>query len=120
MSIGEQIKHLKELSDAAKVNVHSFEELRRSLKEAADTIESLSAKLVAENMKRPDRYYSDGWIACEDRLPEKIGGYYIVSVKSEVSGLEYTRPSLYDKDGFATRIDEKPVAWQPLPEPYCP
>ena len=40
------------------------------LLEAADTIESLSAKLAVANMERSDRYYGGGWIASKDRLPE--------------------------------------------------
>lgn len=59
-----------------------------------------------------------GWIPCSERLPDKTGRYYIVSVKSIASDMEYTRPALYDNDGFSTKIDEWVVAWQPLPEPY--
>lgn len=54
MSISEQVKHLKELSDTAKANVYSFEALSQSLRQAADTIESLSAKLKAENCEAGD------------------------------------------------------------------
>lgn len=118
MSISEQVKEIRNMiSVLHDEKRYAAEEIVR---QAAGTIEALSAKLAVANMGRSDRYYGGGWILCEDRLPEKIGRYYIVSVKSEVSDLEYTRPSLYDKDGFATRIDEKPVAWQPLPKPYRP
>ena len=74
---------------------------------AADTIESLYKKQSDSD-----------WIPCSERFPDKVDRYYIVSVKSTVSDLEYTRPVLYDKEGFATRIDEEPIAWQPLPEAY--
>lgn len=117
---------LKEIQDMASVlhkeKRYAAEEIMR---QAANTIETLSEKLVTTNMKLESLYesvedYGSRWIAYDDRLPEKTERYYIVSVKSEVSDLEYTRPSLYDKDGFATRTDEKPVAWQPLPKPYRP
>lgn len=66
--IGEQIKELRNLSE-------TFEEKRlgRILSQAADTIESLSAKLAAANMQRSEAYYNDGWIYCGDKknLPEE-------------------------------------------------
>ena len=58
------------------------------------------------------------WIPCTEQLPNKVESYYIVSVKSAVSGLVYTRPALYDNHGFSTKLDEEVIAWQPLPEPY--
>lgn len=51
--ISEQVKELRETAEL-------FDEIddgRRMLLQAADTIEALSAKLVAENMKRSERYY---------------------------------------------------------------
>lgn len=83
------------------------------LKWGSDTEESKTA-----NMEHSGRYYGDGWILCEKKMPEKTRRYYIVSVKNEVSDLEYTRPALYDNSGFAIKITEKVIAWQPLPEPY--
>lgn len=70
MSISEQVKHLKELSDTAKANVYSFEALSQSLKEAADTIEFLSAKLT--DMERSAEDCGGGWKPCKkNNLPDK-------------------------------------------------
>lgn len=59
MSIIEQVKHLKELSDTARANVYSFEALSQSLRESADTIEELSAKLQEANMERSEEICED-------------------------------------------------------------
>lgn len=62
--ISEQVNELREYS------CNNCDYGARLAKKAADTIEALFAKLQAANMERSDRYYSGGWIACEDRLPE--------------------------------------------------
>ena len=55
MSIREQVKELRELADG---KIHYCEWKKSEiLKQAADTIEALSAKLAAANMERSDRYY---------------------------------------------------------------
>ena len=42
------------------------------VKEAADTIEELSAKLASANMERSTAYYNDGWIPVDSgKLPEE-------------------------------------------------
>lgn len=55
MSISEQVKELRELADG---KIHYCEWKKSEiLKQAADTIEALSAKLATANMERSDRYY---------------------------------------------------------------
>lgn len=41
--------------------------VRNLLKEAAMTIEELSAKLNASQMEKSSAYYNSGWIPCEER-----------------------------------------------------
>lgn len=55
--LSEQVKHLRELSDTARLNVYSFEALSQSLRQAADTIEALSSKLQEANTERSEIYY---------------------------------------------------------------
>lgn len=111
--ISEQVKELRELSE-------TFEgkRLGRIIGQAADTIEALSAKLTAANMERSDRYYGGGWIACEDRLPNK---YDTVLIDT---GIGYFEIATYSGDGKTFYTEECgsscPVAWQYLPEPYRP
>lgn len=114
MSISEQVKKLREYSN---ISLYARESRARELlKEAADTIEALSAKLAA-NMERSDRYYGGGWIACEDRLPEE-GKEVLVYLKqgrmtvAARIGKEWVRP-----DETRTAIV---VAWRELPKPYRP
>lgn len=69
MSISEQVKELREFEIGW---LHDVPMAKGIMKRAADTIETLSAKLAAANMERSDRYYGGGWIACDkDNLPDK-------------------------------------------------
>lgn len=117
-TLSEQIKSMR---DCVK-KWQTFENMPSSepfklLSESADTIEALSAKLAAANMDRSDRYYSGGWIACEDRLPEE-GKEVLVYLKqgrmtvAARIGKEWVRP-----DETRTAIV---VSWRELPEPYRP
>ena len=74
MSIGEQIKGLRK---AAKwFDSACFPEGVKLANEAADTIESLSAKLA--DMERSAEDCGGGWISCKDRLPENDGIYWAI------------------------------------------
>lgn len=133
--IEQQVKELRNVSSWYK-DRNSY--LLGILSKAADTIEALSAKLAAANMKRSDRYYGGGWIACEDRLPNEEGEY-LVCVREKSNGKWI--PSVFDrtfitmmrcdKDGIFTppmpctpaadgNYSAEVTAWQAIPEPYCP
>ncbi|RKJ46553.1 hypothetical protein D7X98_04140 [bacterium 1XD8-76] len=65
--ISEQVNELRK---AAKwFEGACFPEAVKLLDEAADTIESLSAKLATANMECSSAYYGNGWIPCSERLP---------------------------------------------------
>lgn len=73
MDISEQAKKLRELA----ADMEKYVGLRPKphiLREAADTIESLSAKLQAANTERAAEDCG-GWIPCKDRLPKEDGFY---------------------------------------------
>lgn len=83
-------------------------------REAADTIESLSAKLA--DKERPAEDCGGGWIECENKMPEigkpvlvcdKQGNVCVRAITCEIKGKKYWSQDKYDV-----------VAWQPLPEPY--
>ena len=63
--IREEIKALRDVAQA-----YSHNGLGMILKQAADTIEELSAKLATANMERSTAYYNDGWIPCSEKTPE--------------------------------------------------
>lgn len=109
--ISEQVNALK---DVAEVYKHSG--LYPVLREAADTIETLSAKVQAANMERSDRYYNGGWIPCSNRLPEP--GIYLVTCDDTDYPVKRMRMKdllFYDHNGI---YDGRIYAWMPLPEPY--
>ena len=113
--IEQQVKELRELAGGSP-------NYWKVLDEAADTIESLSAKLEMNG---------GGWIACEDRLPEKNKPVLCWVISTTIAGGETYIIGLcangfwflktYEIGGysFPTR-DYKVIAWQPLPEPYRP
>lgn len=112
-------------------------ELAKLINDAADTIETLSAKLHASQMERSSQYYHGGWIPVSERLPEEhewIGtkrfGTTIsdkVHITFDVNGERFVKTlSLQNGElsNYEKRIMDslykgwKMVAWMPLPEPY--
>lgn len=135
--LSEQVKELKEMANNTKWA--TFGECTRkiyesALRQAADTIEALSAKLAAANMERSDRYYNGGWILCKDRLPEE--GQRVLATHE--GGLNPKRQVVehifrdgnftinWDMDTeigshtFGQRYMGDVIAWIPKPEPYRP
>lgn len=120
MSISEQVKELRAYSNAS---LYARENRARELlKEAADTIESLSAKLQAANMER----LADcgGWIPCKERLPDVEASE---NVKSEICTDNGERFLITDTDGYvhestfwqsAQEFEDDAIAWMPKPDPY--
>lgn len=115
--ISEQVKELRTIADNL-----SFE-VSKNLKEAADTIESLSAKLSAANMERSERYYGGGWIVCNDRLPEE-DGFYIATLDGEIIGGDEPFSGMAEFENGKWVDDEEDykcvLAWMQKPTPYHP
>lgn len=90
--------------------------LANILRQAADTIEALSAKLAKANMERSERYYSGGWIAAEDRLPDTMNNILLCTKKGYITvGRCFQGNYFYDvAEGTINSV----LAWMPLPEPY--
>ena len=100
------------------------------LLEAADTIESLSAKLQAANMDN-----GGGWIACDDRFPDDMEDV-LVFYKANIDCGTHDGEEIHNfgigyyfshgnKWSIVTLVKtknntQKVIAWQPLPEPYRP
>lgn len=90
------------------------------LKQAAETIEELSAKLANANMERSTAYYNNGWIPCSERLPKGRETYKVlVTDKDGIMAVCYF---LEVTEAFKVCWDGEEfcggIAWQPLPEPY--
>lgn len=130
MSISEQVKELRNLADYFQRQNRDYY-TAPALSEAADTIETLSAKLAA-NMERSDRYYGGGWIACEDRLLEdgqKVLATHEGGLNPEKQVIEHIFKDgqftlNWDMDTeigsptFGQRYMGEIIAWMPKPEPY--
>ena len=119
--ISEQVKELREMADYWRSNGL---EPQNALRKAADTIEALSEKLKAANMKN-----SGDWISCSERLPEENGPVLCwVRSTTIASGETYIIGSCNNGFWFLKTYeigshsfpvkDYKVIAWQPLPEPY--
>ncbi len=124
--IEQQVKELRNVSSWYKDRNRY---LLGILSQAADTIEALSAKLAAANMERSDRYYGGGWISVEDRLPESYTEIVLVCLKNGAVSvaINTTDGNFVNMMVGASRQKfrnfpehNSVIAWQPLPEPYCP
>lgn len=116
MSISEQVKELRKATkwfDAA-----CFPEGVKLANKAADTIESLSAKLQAANMERSAEDCG-GWIQCSERLPENEK-MVLLSLKNLdiCTGFNADFEKRFHIVGYGYTNYENVLAWMPLPEPY--
>lgn len=69
--ISEQVADLREKAQIFEDSGCATNGIVKTFREAADTIEELSAKLATANMERSTAYYNDGWIPCSSgRMPE--------------------------------------------------
>lgn len=109
--ISEQVRLLREVaSDYERMNMDIC--TQRVLREAADTIETLSEKVRANNLH-------GGWIPVSEKLPNKEGSYLITSETGAVTTAHWYMPSEWKPDGFWGRVGKKKtVAWMELPKPY--
>lgn len=128
MSISEQVKELRELADA--LHREKWYSAYDTVIDAADTIESLSAKLA--DMERSAEDCGGGWIKCKDRLSTKkecgdYRGNFIVTVytnKLTTLYMDYEYAIVRGKEvgrwiwNDRVNIPWEVIAWQPLPEPY--
>lgn len=121
--ITELVERLRKNSASLEITFSTAENLR----EAADTIEELSAKLQAANMERSSQYYNGGWIPCSERLPEEYGEYICTMSNGNVEECGFV-PSdekglipgwaTCEADGFRKLDYQDIIAWMPLPQPY--
>lgn len=112
MSISEQVKELREYSN---ISLYTRESRARELlKEAADTIEALSAKLTDMERSAED---CDGWIPCKERLPDQRDNYLCTIECSH--GHRFRMIGHYNLPGWTEDNKmQQTIAWQPLPEEY--
>lgn len=117
--ISEQAKKIRSVAGICAI------EVKKTLLEAADTIEALSAKLAAANMERSDGYYGGGWIACDKRLPTKEecikndNRFILDDGNRRYEGcFDYIEKRFvrFNCDGMKT--NKRAIAWCEMPEPY--
>lgn len=116
--ITELVERLRKNSALLEITFSTAENLR----EAADVIEELSAKLQVANMERSSQYYNGGWIPCSERLPKEYA-YVICSTNAEeifiatyLGKMNDGVDCFDDEDGMMWEGDV--IAWMPLPQPY--
>lgn len=127
--LSDQVKKLREYAKGYEDNPcnKTILDTDKILRQAADTIETLSAKVA--NTEQLDRYYNSGWITCDDRLPEdgvdvlvcfeyfRYGRYNRLF---RTIGISYTYNGKWS--GFVNGTsgwDQLTIfAWMPLPKLY--
>lgn len=97
--ISEQVADLREKAQIFEDSGCATNGIVKTFREAADTIEELSAKLATANIERSTAYYNDGWIPCSSGTLPAHGR--TVPVTNEVSqGKRYmTTATYYTKKG---------------------
>lgn len=117
--INDEIKLLRTLS--CKYNAEWKEEAAWTFAHAADTIESLSAKLA--DMERPAEYCSGGWIManvknenyiCDYRLKDYYG--VILITYETLKKKRYVKAVLCNYGHINKKIGGEIIAWQFLPD----
>ena len=94
-------------------------ELAKLVSDAADTIETLSAKLSAANMERSERYYHGDWIPCSERLPEEDQEVLATTNWGDVTyAWRYDNNKWFIHEGNTNATTDDILAWMPMPEPY--
>ena len=123
--ITEQVKRLRDLADVLELSTGGYKTLIKELKEAADTIEQLAAKVQAANMERSTAYYNGGWIPVSERLPkadeyiEDVSKYYLVQNEyGDMLVARYTRGEYWEQMYQLKPIADEIIAWMPLPDAY--
>lgn len=113
--ISEQINKLREAVKSYRPYVPYY--VIGLLHNAADTIESLSAKLA--DMDRSAEDCGGGWIPCKDRLPE-IEQTVLLSLRSldVCVGFRANTEGYFYSEGEGYALYENVLAWRVPPEPY--
>lgn len=114
----ELIKGLRNM--ALQYSAMGVQETEKIMKQAANVIEELSAKVSQQNIEKSSQYYNDGWIPCDDKLPEDEEAV-LVSVSNGIGVLigRYIKSAEYWKV-YGTYGTVEVDAWQPLPPIYKP
>ncbi len=134
MSISEQVKELRECVEECDNPLYDMKMKRiaKLMYQAADAIETLSAKLDEANMECLERYYVGGWIT--DRIPTKeecgnYQGHFLVTVHAnelKTLCMEYEYADIRGKEVGRwiwcgrVNIPWEVIAWRKFPEPYHP
>ena len=111
-----QIEELRNLADAMKYV--KANRISKILREAAETISELSAKVAAQNMEKSIAYYNGGWIPVSERLPEMDVEVLATTEWGEVTMSEmYSANDWFIHEGATNAKTDDVLAWMPLPEP---
>lgn len=122
--ISEQVKELRTIANNLTIGHNMPISLAiERFRQAADTIEALSAKMQAANMEN-----GGGWIACEDRLPGKYCHCLVTRRNDYEDGFDtdvkedvwIELEGVWDWQSKHEGLIDNIIAWQPLPEPYRP
>lgn len=122
--ISEQMKLLANIAERLETDPELDMDIRhiqdfwaKDIRDAINTIETLSAKVRANDLHH-------GWIKCEDRLPaitvrDRYSDDVITVLKWDDGDIAYS-VGWYNKSGSWNEDCKncKVIAWHPLPEPF--
>ena len=122
--ITEQVNRLRRMADLVVINLNHGKEapLSRELREAAETIEALLAKVQAANMERSTAYYNGEWIPVTERLPEDEQEILFSTKTGRVHSGKYhdddSANQWYSHKDKCRAWNNVVSAWMPLPDVY--
>ena len=114
------------------LNKHDYEFIALQIQDAIDIMKEQAAKIHALNMERTAAHYNNGWVPCDERLPEENGIYIICDCRTlndtpwvRTAGFMLKSQSwcenhgeYYDDHYGRLHEQERIVAWMPLPVPW--
>lgn len=112
--ISEQVADLREKAQIFEDSGCATNGIVKTFREAADTIEELSAKLADVNMERSTAYYNDGWIPCS-MLPPR-GKKVLIHMAEDFYDTAWFDGYNFRTKEFFTTV-ENVIAWKYI-EPY--
>ena len=110
---------------------HGMKRMQRQAVLEITNMPSAQPEPSTEIMERSSQYYHDGWIPCNERLPNKTDcyittlkddiGYFVCPIDWNESFGGRWQDVFYDNDPYGEYRDvSNVIAWMPLPEPYKP
>lgn len=110
-------KIIKRLEKKIQINIEAITSMKSAPK-AIDVAKTYidAYKIAIGIVKKVAEEYNNGWIPCNERLPENNKSVLVTTTYGSIY-IAYRNGKTYFDD-MGEDIESTIIAWQPLPEPY--